>query len=211
MLASMGASARLVTCFAIYLSAAAAVGAADYEIDSTASRMAVHVGKSGVFGFAGHIHEITGRVRAGRVHADASALSRSTVSVEIRAADFHVAPDKEPEGDAPKVQAAMERDVLEVERHPDITFTSTSIQGHEGSPGQYTLEIKGALALHGITRSVTLPVDVRIEGTRLTATGKLPLTHEEFGLHRASGGGGTVRVANEITVDFTLVAVETTP
>jgi len=58
---------------------------------------------------------------------------------------------------------------------------------------------------------MTVPVDVRIAGATLTATGQLALTHDAFGLRRASGGGGTVRVANDLTVDFTIVAHETAP
>jgi polyisoprenoid-binding protein YceI len=205
----MSATCRLVlTSLALALGAGTLVRAADYEIDPAASRLVVHVGKSGVLGFAGHLHEVAGSVHAGRVHADAGALARSTVSLEIRSADFHVVADKEPEGDAPRVQAAMERDVLEVEKHPDIAFESTSVKGHETPPGQYALELTGTLSLHGVSHPVTVPVDVRIQGTTLTATGKLPITHEAFGLHRASGGGGTVRVANELAIDFTLVAHE---
>jgi polyisoprenoid-binding protein YceI len=205
----MSAMSRFLLLCAFLQSGAAP--AADYEVDPTASRIIVHVGKSGVFGFAGHTHEVAGHVHAGRVHAEAGDLSRSSVAVEMNARDFHVVADKEPEGDAPKVQAKMERDVLEVERHPDIAFTSTSVQGREVSPGRYALELTGTLALHGMEKRLTIPVDVHVGGGSLTAKGRLAITHDAFGLQRVSAGAGTVRVANDLAIDFTLVAHEATP
>jgi polyisoprenoid-binding protein YceI len=180
--------------------------AAEYAIDPMGSRIVVHVGKSGLFGFAGHTHEVVGKVHAGRVQADPLDVSASSVSVELRARDFQVVAEKEKAGDAPKVQATMERDVLEVERHPDITFMSSAVKGRELSPGRYGLELTGTLSLHGMSRRLTLPVEVQIEGPTLTATGRLSITHDAFGLRRVSGGAGTVRVANDLTIDFTLVA-----
>jgi polyisoprenoid-binding protein YceI len=188
------------------LALASRVGAADFEIDPASSRVIVHVGKAGVFGFAGHTHEITAPARAGRVHADPGNLSASSVRVELRARDFQVVAEKEHGDDAPKVQATMERDVLEVEAHPDIAFTSSSVKGRETSAGRYALELTGTLSLHGVDRPLTLPVNVQIDGRTLTATGRLSITHEAFGLRRAAGGAGTVRVADELAIDFTLVA-----
>jgi polyisoprenoid-binding protein YceI len=185
---------------------AAPAAAAEYEVDPAASGIHVHVGKSGVFGFAGHVHEVAARPSGGRVHADPHDLAASSVLVELRARDFQVVAEKEKEGDAPKVQATMEREVLEIDQHPDIAFTSSAVKGREVSPGQYSLEVTGTLSLHGVRRSVTVPVEVRIEGSALTATGRLSITHDAFGLKRASGGGGTVRVANDLAIDFTLVA-----
>jgi polyisoprenoid-binding protein YceI len=197
---------RALLLAAAVASIASPATAGDYTIDGGASRIAVHVGKSGVLGFAGHRHEVSAHPSGGRVHADAQELSASSVTVEIHAADFSVDAEKEGAGDAPKVQATMEREVLETQRHPDISFTSSSVRGRTLAEGRYALELTGTLQLHGVRREMTVPVEVQVTGTTLTATGKLSLTHEAFGLKRASGGGGTVRVANELSVDFILVA-----
>ena len=55
------------------------------------------------------------------------------------------------------------------------------------------------------SRSFTVPVDVDVQGEALTARGHLAITHDAFGLKRASGGGGTVRVKNELSIDFALI------
>jgi polyisoprenoid-binding protein YceI len=186
--------------------------AGDYAIDPAASRILVHVGKSGVLGFAGHEHEVAAAPSGGRIVADPGELSASSVTVALRTRDLRVVATKEKKGDdAPKVQAAMERDVLEVDRHPDITFTSTVVRGRETAPGRYALEITGTLALHGVQGSLVVPVEVVRVDKVLTATGRFVVRHDAFGLKRVSAGAGTVRVANELAIDFTLVAAEAAP
>ena len=64
----------------------------------------------------------------------------------------------------------------------------------------------GDLDLHGVTRSVTLPLRVELAADALTATGKTTLRHSDFGMKPVSAGGGTVKVKNEIGVDFRIVA-----
>ena len=64
-------------CSAIRPSAAAATRT--YVIDASASAVQVHVGKSGVFGFAGHTHEVVAERLEGRVDADVDDLARSAV------------------------------------------------------------------------------------------------------------------------------------
>lgn len=177
----------------------------EYAIDPATSHVQVHVGKSGVFGFAGHEHEVVASPSGGRIVADPQRLTASSVSVEFRARDFRVTPANEKPSDIPKIQETMESDVLEIERHPDITFTSSTVKGRERAPGHYALDITGTMALHGVRQTLTVPVEVEIQAATLTARGHLTLTHDAFGLKRASGGGGTVRVKNELTIDFTLV------
>lgn len=142
----------------------------------------------------------------GTVTADTAAVSASSLDLRFASARLHVLPEGEPAGDAPKVEEAMHGpEVLDASRFPDIRFVSKKVQG-QGSGGSYDLTIVGDLSLHGLTRELTVPVKVTLEGRTLTATGQATLRHDQFGMKPVSAGGGTVKVANEIRLDFRIVA-----
>jgi polyisoprenoid-binding protein YceI len=160
-----------------------------------------------VFGFAGHRHEVVARVE-GTVVSDAVDLARSSVSLSFDAKAIEVVPSEdEPAKDIPAVQSKMAGpDVLDVSRFPSITFRSRSVSGKEVSPGVYDVQVQGDLTLRGVSRSLTLPMRVEVSADRLTATGKTVLRHTEFGMKPVSAGAGTVKVKNEIGVDYRIVA-----
>ncbi len=60
--------------------------------------------------------------------------------------------------------------------------------------------------LHGVTRSESTDVSVTVATDRLTATGTLKVKQTDFGIQPVTAGAGTVRVKDEVTVEFTLVA-----
>jgi polyisoprenoid-binding protein YceI len=191
------------------LFASAAAGAAEqgYTVVAEQSTVRIHVGKSGVFGFAGHEHEVLAPRVRGTVVADPADLSRSSVTLSFDAAALKVTGEGEPTKDVPKVQETMTGpQVLDAARFPSITFRSKSVAGKALSAGVYDLQVTGDLALHGMTRSLTLPLRVEVAADKLTATGKTVLRHSDFGMKPVSAGGGTVKVKNEIGVDYRIVA-----
>jgi len=120
---------------------------------------------------------------------------------------YEVTGEGEPAKDVPKVQETMTGPkVLDAARFPSITFRSRSVAGKAVSAGVYDLEVTGDLALHGMTRSLTLPLRVEIAADKLTASGKTVLRHSDFGMKPVSAGGGTVKVKNEIGIDYRIVA-----
>jgi hypothetical protein len=57
-----------------------------------------------------------------------------------------------------------------------------------------------------VTRALSLPVRVELQGDALTASGEAVLRQDEFGMHPVSAGGGTVKVKNEVAVSYRFVA-----
>ena len=195
---------------ALSLTHAPPAGAAEatYVVVPAKSSVRVHVGKAGLFSFAGHRHEVEAPV-SGTVTADAANLSASSVDLAFASALLRVRPEGEPTGDAPKVEVVMHGpEVLDVLRFPEIRFRSKKVVGRAVAPGVYELNLVGELSLHGVTREITVPVKVIIEGEgrSLTATGRTTLRHDQFAMKRVSAGGGTVKVANVIPIDFEIVA-----
>jgi polyisoprenoid-binding protein YceI len=164
------------------------------------------VGKSGAFSFAGHRHEVQAPV-SGTVAADPADLPASRVDLTFASVRLRVLPEGEPSGDAPKVEEIMHGpEVLDAVRFPEIHFRSKKVTGRALANGAYDLSLVGELSLHGVTREITLPVKVTLEGRILKATGETTVRHDQFGMKPVSAGGGTVKVANEIRIDFEIVA-----
>jgi polyisoprenoid-binding protein YceI len=146
---------------------------------------------------------------SGRVEADPDDLARSSVALTFEASRLKVSAEGEPEGDAAKVQDIMAgAKVLDAARFPAIEFRSRQVSGRRAADGSYELQVAGDLSLHGVTHAVTIPVRVEMSGTTLTASGRTTVAQRAFGIEPVSAGGGTVKVKNEVGLDFKIVARE---
>ena len=178
-----------------------------YRVDSTRSRVTIDVGKAGVFKFAGHEHKVRVGEVSGTVVADPDDLAGSSVTLTFVAGSLSVVAEGEPAGDAPKVQEIMRGPkVLDTGRYGTIELKSRKVTGHRAGDGAWSLSVTGDLTLHGTTRSVTVPLRVRLDGDLLTAEGHTELSQGAFGIEVVSAGGGTVKVKDEVGVTFTIVA-----
>src|ERR1700690_3228934 len=130
-----------------------------YAIDPAASHLVVHVGKTGLFGFAGHEHEIRAPLGGGTLVVDPAHVEASSADLRVDARTFRVVEKGEPRGDVPKVQAAMlGPDCLDVGRFPEIRFLSSSIDAKASARGGLEVAARGTLTLHGVSREVTVPL-----------------------------------------------------
>jgi polyisoprenoid-binding protein YceI len=85
-------------------------------------------------------------------------------------------------------------EVLDAGRYPEIVFRSTAVE----PIGQGSWKVRGDLTLHGQTRPVT--VEVRQKDERYIGSSLLKQT--DFGIKPIRIAGGTVRVKNEIRIEF---------
>jgi polyisoprenoid-binding protein YceI len=178
-----------------------------FVVEPAGSSVTLRVGKSGVFAFAGHDHEIVATVSDGEIALDRIDPSRSRISIRFDATTMKVTGKGEPSGDVPEVQRVMLSDrVLDVQRYPVISFTSRAISVSKQSGERMTLQVAGDLTLHGVTRRLTVPVNVQLMTGRLRADGKAVVRQTEFDIRPVTAGAGTVRVKNEIDVSFSVAA-----
>jgi polyisoprenoid-binding protein YceI len=188
--------------------AARGAGPTVLAIDAANSRVTIQVGKAGLFGFAGHAHEVAAGDIRGQVMFDPADLSRASVSLEFGAAALRVTGKDEPPADVAEVQRVMLSDrVLDVKRFPTMSFRSRRVSAAARVATAADLLIEGDLTLHGTTRPMTVRATVAFDaGGRLTARGSCALKQSDFGMVPVTAAGGTVRVRDEVDVQFVLSA-----
>ncbi len=175
-------------------------------IDAANSQVLIQVGKTGMFGFAGHAHEVAATGVRGRVTFDPADLPHASVSLEFAAAALRVSGKGEPPADVPEVQKIMlSEKVLDVTRFPTITFVSRRVSVSAKTGGTVDVLIEGDMTLHATTRPMAIRASVTLDaGGHITARGAFVLKQTDFGIVPVTAGGGTVRVKDELDIQFVL-------
>lgn len=175
--------------------AATAAPRADiHPIDVERSTLTVFVYKSGLFSVFADDHVIRAPIAGGAVSPDAPL----GVEISVRSASLEVLDPSLGAGKRADVQARMlGPEVLDSGKYPDIAFTSTAIQ----VVGSDRWTVTGSLSIHGVTRPTTF--SVAQQGGRYRGT--VVLKQRDFGIEPISIVGGTVKVKDEVTVEFDIV------
>lgn len=101
------------------------------------------------------------------------------------------------------------RVVFETADHPDVIFELDEVAATDGPPGalpdgaERALTLTGTLDLHGVRRTVDVPVTVRREGDRLAVTGGFAVLISDYAMTAPSVFGRGVD--DEVTIRFDLV------
>jgi polyisoprenoid-binding protein YceI len=184
---------------------------ASLAVDPAASRVRIHLGRAGLLKLLGHDHEIDAPIADGRVGVVEDDPARSSVRVRFEARRLAVVPGTEPAGDVPKVEQRMRGpEVLDVERYPDIVFTSSAVAGEAIEPGRYRLVVEGFLQLKGRSFPVEIPLDVHRSGSEIQARGEVELRLRDLGVEPPSVAG-VVNVANRFRMTFEITARPDSP
>jgi polyisoprenoid-binding protein YceI len=134
------------------------------------------------------------------VTADDPTASSVTASIDLSSIDT---------GNADRDNHVRSADFFDVDTHPKMTFQSTSVTGSDDG-----FEVVGDLALHGVTKSVTLNVEANgfgpdaWGGTRAGFTATTEISRKEFGIDfdMPLDGGGVV-LGDKIQVHMEIEAV----
>jgi polyisoprenoid-binding protein YceI len=160
------------------------------EIDVENSVLSVRVYKTGLFSAFAHDHEIRAPIQSGSFDEQRRSVEFKVNSRELKVLDPGVSG-----GDRSEVQRTMlGPKVLDSERFPEISFHSTSIE----ATGQHSWNVQGDLTLHGQTH----PVKVEVKGENGDYHGSAWLRQTDFGITPVSIGGGTIKVKDEVRVEF---------
>ena len=182
-----------VATIAMLVISGVAFGQSRREIDTPKSVLTVRVYKSGLFSAFAHDHEIRAPFQSGSFDEQ-----KRTVEFKVKAADLKVLDPDGSDSERSQVQHTMEGPkVLDPDKFPEISFHSTSIEA--ASPGKWN--VLGDLMLHGQTH----PVKVEVEGANGHYRGSSRFRQTEFGITPISIGGGSVKVKDEVRIEFDVV------
>jgi len=152
------------------------------------------------FALTGTGHEVHGtfHVTSGTVQFDRSAPKMSG-SIVVSAASGD-------SGDNGR-DKNMHNQVLDVEHYADVTFQPLSYQGSIADSGDSTIQVAGVFTLHGTPHDITVPMQVHIDGTHLTAKGSFVVPYVKWGLKDPSIF--ILKVAKEVHIDLNLAGTVT--
>jgi len=168
-------------------------------IDGNKSSLKIRVFKSGAFSAFAHDHEIEapiaeGKIDEGKIDSSANASVQLRVDArKMRVLDPEIAPDKRAE-----IQQTMQSaKVLDVEHFPEISYQSTTVT----SKGNAHWEVHGTLSLHGKKEPVAVEVSLQDGHYR----GSASIKQSAFGIEPIRIAGGTVKVKDELKIEFDIV------
>jgi len=174
------------------------VGDGRHELGPGSGRLQIKTTRTGLGARAGHdlTIEVT-RWRA-EVTVDAAQPSASSVSIDIDADSFEV---REGTGgikpltnsDRVQIKTTIRQKVLHTDRHRDITFRSTHV---DGTPESFTVD--GDLTITGVSQPVTLHgrlTDGHVEGS-------VTIVQSRWGIRPYTGFLGALKLSDEVTIEF---------
>jgi hypothetical protein len=173
------------------------------HIATAQSLIAVTVRRGGVLARLGHDHVVASRAITGTV---APAQNRADFQFRLDQMTVDEAGlraiaglEKQPSPEAIEgTRTNMLTKVLDAERYPIV-----AIHAERVAPGQ---PLQVAITLHGVTRRLAIPVDLREENGIVTVSGTVNLKQTDFDLVPFSVMAGAMAVLDQMELRFTLVA-----
>lgn len=177
-----------------------------YALDPTQGRFTVKAFATGMLSLIVHNPTITARGFAGSLTFDPAAPQDTAFDMAVRADSLAVTADAPPK-DRPEIEAAMRRQVLEADKHPQITFRSTGVTADRIADDWFRLRIRGTLALRGVPKPLEVDTPLRLVdgGAQVRLSGSFTVSQTAFGIKPVSAVGGMIKLKDELQLSFDLV------
>jgi polyisoprenoid-binding protein YceI len=159
--------------------------------------MTVHVYKSGFLSAFGHNHEIQAPIQSGQVKQSGN----SSVEMRIDARKLRVLDPEASDSTRAQIQETMlGTQVLDADHFPEIRFQSTGVE----PKGPEHWIVHGNLGLRGKDHPITCEVTLKDGRYRGSAT----LKQTDFGITPVTVAGGTVKVKDEVKIEFAIALMK---
>jgi polyisoprenoid-binding protein YceI len=180
-----------------------AFGTDKFRFDSTNAVVQVHVGTSGAFGFLGHGHLMQAPIQLGTLVYHPDDPGQTSVELAVDATSLQVVDPELSVGDRKKILTTMQSErVLGVKEYPTISFKSTMVEPER----DHQLIIHGNLTIRDKTKQVIVHANLEQVGPAWNAAGQCQFKQTEFGIRPVTAGLGTVKVQDQVTITFQVVA-----
>lgn len=176
-----------------------------YRIDPSRSKFLVHANRTGLAWFKGHSHLIAVRDFSGEASLTLDVLNPASLEMRIKADSLEETGAVFTPEQKGIINKELQTIVLETAKYPEIIFKSAGVKGNVKNGG-FEVKIDGDLTLHGVTRRVTIPATVSIEGDTLRATGQFEIDRKKFNIHATNAFHGLVRVKHDLKFTFDIIA-----
>jgi polyisoprenoid-binding protein YceI len=131
---------------------------------------------------------------SGAIEVDRQNPGRSSVTVKIVAASIDTGIAKRDEH--------LRGELFNVEKYPEITFQSRRVKQTGATSG----EIAGDLVMHGVTREITLNVQMLSSDARRWKVTTAPIHRSEFGLVFSKSAETVSMISDEVAVEIEIEA-----
>jgi polyisoprenoid-binding protein YceI len=176
-----------------------------YNLDASQSKFMAHANRSGPLWFKGHSHHLAASDFSGQVELTPDTIAPASLRLVVKAASLHETGADFTEPQKQIINKELKEIVLLPDQYPDITFQSTNVTAKGLGAGRYDVNIKGNLTLHGVTRPVTIPATITLNGSTLRAVGKFSIDRDDYKVKATSAFHGMVRVDDDIKFEFDIV------
>jgi YceI-like protein len=158
------------------------------------SAVTIHVFKSGLFSGFAHNHVVLAPIGGASMDPEGLKAEVSFTTKDMKVVDPGIS-DK----DRAEIQSTMlGSKVLDASRYPEVRFKSSRIE--QTSPQHY--RVTGTLELHGTRKELSFEVT----GTPEHYHGATKLKQTDFGIQPISLFGGSVKVKDELELEFDVYA-----
>jgi polyisoprenoid-binding protein YceI len=80
----------------------------------------------------------------------------------------------------------MNKEVLESDRYPEISFRPDRVEGSVASSGKSAVTVHGIFNIHGVDREISVPAEVEMSADRWTATVHFTVPYQKWGMKNPS-------------------------
>ena len=97
----------------------------------------------------------------------------------------------------------MNRDILKVDQYATVSFAPKAYTGTIASSGDSTIQVSGVVTLLGNPHDLTIPMQVHMDGSKVTARAQFVVPYVQWGLKNPSFMFW--KAENDVAIDLNLV------
>jgi polyisoprenoid-binding protein YceI len=176
-----------------------------YAIDPVVSRFTVKAFATGLLSSFGHNPTLAVRDFTGEATLSPAALDQASLVIRIKAGSLTVT-DSMSDKDRRELESAMNEEVLETAKYPEIVYEASKVSASQAGEGQFLVNMVGTLGLHGVTNSQAVTARISLMGDMLRANGEFTTLQSAYGIRPVSIAGGSLKLKDELKCSFDIVA-----
>lgn len=186
-------------------SSAAQIQTVSYQLDPAHSKFVAHAHAGGLLWFEGHDHYLAAQDFSGQAVVTPQSIAPASLRLVVKAGSLEETNKDFTPAQKQIINKEVHDLVLQPDQYPEIILQSTAVSVKTGSKTPYEIKIDGDLTLHGVTKHVSIPVKLTLDGNDLRAVGSFSINRKDFNVKATAAVHGTVRVRERVTLEFDIV------